>query len=356
MSWEATNWARQAVATGVLKCGEGFVLVLLADHADELWSCFPSQERLARDSAQTERSVRRHLARLEELGLITVEARYGEGRGRVGSRYRLHEKALQALAARGPEPESANREIARPDNLSGKSANREITRPDNLSGKSKIREITRLDNLSGKSDSPDNRDDSPDIHDDSPDNRDFAHIEDRARMNHQKNHQSIHQSGAAAEIPAPDGQTDEDGSVQARMSGGAAAPSPDPEPDDPSVYRGVELTGLRLRVPAVSDLTPEQVRIIVDIVLARASGPVKVPTSYVARAMVQEFHMLVSAARQVEHDRRIHQEAPPVPRAGEPCHDPDVHVPAYGRRVLEDCPYCRVEARSVPRPMAASGR
>ena len=33
MSWEATNWARQAVATGVLKCGEGFVLVLLADHA-----------------------------------------------------------------------------------------------------------------------------------------------------------------------------------------------------------------------------------------------------------------------------------------------------------------------------------
>ena len=341
MSWEATNWARQAVATGVLKCGEGFVLVLLADHADELWSCFPSQERLARDSAQTERSVRRHLARLEELGLITVEARYGEGRGRVGSRYRLHEKALQALAARGAEPESANREI---------------TRADNLSAKSEIREITRADNLSGKSDSPDNRDDSPDIHDDSPDNRDFAHIEDRARMNHQKNHQSIHQSGAAAEIPAPDGQTDEDGSVQARMSGGAAAPSPDPEPDDPSVYRGVELTGLRLRVPAVSDLTPEQVRIIVDIVLARASGPVKMPTSYVARAMVQEFHMLVSAARQVEHDRRIHQEAPPVPRAGEPCQDPDVHVPAYGRRVLEDCPYCRVEARSVPRPMAASGR
>ncbi|HCG15907.1 MAG TPA: helix-turn-helix domain-containing protein, partial [Micrococcus luteus] len=97
MTIDAMKWAWKAAETGHLNTGQAFVLLILGDHADEAWSCYPSQETLARRSAQTVRSVERHIARLRDLGLVETESRYGDGRGRIGLRYYLREEALNDL-------------------------------------------------------------------------------------------------------------------------------------------------------------------------------------------------------------------------------------------------------------------
>ncbi|MET7794334.1 helix-turn-helix domain-containing protein [Micrococcus luteus] len=116
MTIEAIIWARRVTETGVLKTGQAFVLMLLGDHADESWSCFPSQELLARGTAQSVRSVQRQIDQLEQLGLISVKAVYGgSGReGRTGSRYQLHPEALEGIVGGGAD----TRMDSRPDNLS----------------------------------------------------------------------------------------------------------------------------------------------------------------------------------------------------------------------------------------------
>lgn len=86
MSWAATNWARTQTTGSV---GPKAILLLLADLADENHSCFPGQARLAADSEQDVRTVRRHLVHLEQLGLIRREHRYGGHAGRTSDRYHL---------------------------------------------------------------------------------------------------------------------------------------------------------------------------------------------------------------------------------------------------------------------------
>lgn len=51
------------------------VLMNLADRADEAWSCFPSQARIARETELGVRTVRRSLDDLEGMGLIRRERR-----------------------------------------------------------------------------------------------------------------------------------------------------------------------------------------------------------------------------------------------------------------------------------------
>ncbi|MGW9717707.1 MULTISPECIES: helix-turn-helix domain-containing protein [Micrococcus] len=347
MSIEAMKWAQKVAETGQLNTGQAFVLLLLGDHADEAWSCHPSQELLARRSAQTVRSVERHIARLRDLGLVDTESRYGDGRGRIGLRYYLREEALNGLVQ---DPET--RMNTRPDNLSGKSETRMNTRPDNLSGKSETRMNTRPDNLSGKSETrmntrPDNlsgESTQPTISADSPDNYDFADYKDRARTNPQEPSSvrpSVRQSGAVrAETTTDDGRrTDQ------AIDGGEGVGL---------VHRGVVLADLVQRVPAAADLVDEQLRSIVDVVLARASGPVRKPTAFVARSLASEFEELVAVTR----PRPVAVTQAPAAsgqvrelRTGEPCQDPDVHVPAYGQAVLADCPHCRLERRAMPRAL-----
>ena len=96
MSNEAINWAYKQA----LPSGEKFVIVALADFADHEWSCFPSQERLAQMTGQGVRTVRRHLDRLEEVGLISRESRRGKGGQRTSDRY-----YLQAAKMAGSEQE-----------------------------------------------------------------------------------------------------------------------------------------------------------------------------------------------------------------------------------------------------------
>ena len=317
MSIDAMKWAQKVAETGKLNTGQAFVLLLLGDHADESWSCYPSQELLAQRSAQTVRSVERHIARLRDLGLVETESRYGDGRGRIGLRYYLREEALNGLVQ---DPEA--RMNTRPDNLSGKSETRMNTRPDNLSGEST----------------------HPTISADSPDNHDFADYKDRARTNPQEPSSvrpSVRQSGAVrAETTTDDGRrTDQ------AIDGGEGVGL---------VHRGVVLADLVQRVPAAADLGDGQLRSIVDVVLARASGPVRKPTAFVARSLASEFEELVAVTR----PRPVAVAQAPAAsgqvrelRTGEPCQDPDVHVPAYGQAVLADCPHCRLERRAMPRAL-----
>ncbi|MBU8743693.1 helix-turn-helix domain-containing protein [Micrococcus luteus] len=335
MTIEAIIWARRVTETGVLKTGQAFVLMLLGDHADESWSCFPSQELLARGTAQSVRSVQRQIDQLEQLGLISVKAVYGaSGReGRTGSRYQLHPEALEGIVGGGAE----TRMDSRPDNLSSNSETRMSSRPDNLSPNSETRMDSRPDNLSPNSELGDNLTELGD-------NRDFADYKDRARTNPQEPSSvrpSVRQSGAVrAETTTDDGRrTDQ------VIDGGEGVGL---------VHRGVVVADLVQRVPAAADLGDGQLRSIVDVVLARASGPVRKPTAFVARSLASEFEELVAVTR----PRPVAVAQAPAAsgqvrelRTGEPCQDPDVHVPAYGQAVLADCPHCRLERRAMPRAL-----
>lgn len=85
MSHWASTWAYEQQ---VKSSGRKFVLVALANFADESGFCYPSQARLAAMTGQTDRSVRTHLAQLEEDNLIKREHRYEDQR-RATDGYRL---------------------------------------------------------------------------------------------------------------------------------------------------------------------------------------------------------------------------------------------------------------------------
>lgn len=76
------------------------ILLVLADYADEAWSCWPSQERIAWETELGERTVRRTLTELEADGLIRRVARRGAGGHRTSDRTVLVETAIRALPAR----------------------------------------------------------------------------------------------------------------------------------------------------------------------------------------------------------------------------------------------------------------
>lgn len=81
MSVHALAWAFEQE---IEPSGRKFVLVALADHADAQGRCYPSQVRLAFMTGQGVRTVRRHLADLEELGFITrAETRRESDGGRT---------------------------------------------------------------------------------------------------------------------------------------------------------------------------------------------------------------------------------------------------------------------------------
>lgn len=85
MSNRALSWAFSTHLATTPK----FILVALADLADEADSCFPKQARIARVVGATERTVRRALADLEEEGYISRSRRYRDGGYRTSDRYVL---------------------------------------------------------------------------------------------------------------------------------------------------------------------------------------------------------------------------------------------------------------------------
>ena len=86
MSYRELNWAWSAE----LPMTQKFVLVALADMADERGSCYPGQERLAQMTGTSVTTVRRAVKELEALGAITRQARGVPGGGRTSDRYVLN--------------------------------------------------------------------------------------------------------------------------------------------------------------------------------------------------------------------------------------------------------------------------
>ena len=144
----------------------------------------------------------------------------------------------------------------------------------------------------------------------------------------------------------------------------SAAPSTSPSAPEAvgheREHRGVDLTALCERVPAAAGLDEAQLRLIVQVVLARASGPVRNRLAFVAKSLAAEFQELVDITAQ-----RVPVQVPPPPagaggqirqfpvREPVPCTNPD-HA-GYGDDVLADCPHCRIEAKATAVAREARG-
>jgi len=88
MAYQATHWAWELD----LPMTQKFVLIALADMADEQLSCYPGQKRIARMVGSSDRTVRRALTELEELGLVEREERRANDGYRTSDRYILKTK------------------------------------------------------------------------------------------------------------------------------------------------------------------------------------------------------------------------------------------------------------------------
>jgi hypothetical protein len=86
VSNEAINWAyRQQIKNSSMK----FVLLALADMADEDHSCYPGQQKLADMTGSNVRTVRRHLKELEIGGYLRRLRRFDQFGHRTSDRYAL---------------------------------------------------------------------------------------------------------------------------------------------------------------------------------------------------------------------------------------------------------------------------
>lgn len=76
MSLDATRWAWRQDS---VRSSDKFVLLSLADRADEAHRCYPSIQRLAADTLLDRKTVMAALTRLETAGLLRSEKRLGQG-------------------------------------------------------------------------------------------------------------------------------------------------------------------------------------------------------------------------------------------------------------------------------------
>lgn len=91
-------------SSGQIKQGEMLLLLLLADHANKNWACWPSLRLLVADSCMAERSVRRHMRSLEELGVLSCRATYDARTGlRTGNYIQLVESVMADIASAGSQ-------------------------------------------------------------------------------------------------------------------------------------------------------------------------------------------------------------------------------------------------------------
>lgn len=94
MSHEASTWA---YAQQGLKMGAKFVLVTLADLADEEHSCYPGVSKIAQRTGASRSAVIEYIKTLVDAGLITKERRERKNGGRSSNRYYLTVREPSAL-------------------------------------------------------------------------------------------------------------------------------------------------------------------------------------------------------------------------------------------------------------------
>ena len=88
MSIEHLN---KALNVNGLKPTEKFILVILANYADEKGSCYPSYNHIAEKiGLKTSKGVQKAIKKFETLGLLSIEHRYLTNGGNTSNRYHLH--------------------------------------------------------------------------------------------------------------------------------------------------------------------------------------------------------------------------------------------------------------------------
>ena len=86
MSWKALDWETDsAVGSSTTK----FILLLLANKADENFSCYPSIRTLMAESDAGRSTVIRALKELEASGFITRQPQFHDSGARRSNRYYL---------------------------------------------------------------------------------------------------------------------------------------------------------------------------------------------------------------------------------------------------------------------------
>lgn len=111
MSVEAIMWAKRTSAGSPAK---KLLLLILADYADERWSCFPGQVLLAQQSEMGERTVRRLLAEMETDGLFRREHRQRQDGSRTSDRFVLAGAGAQDPTGQPRQPTGQPRQSNRP--------------------------------------------------------------------------------------------------------------------------------------------------------------------------------------------------------------------------------------------------
>lgn len=106
MSWEALAWAKDLdISHPVAK----FILVLLANKADEDFSCYPSIRTLMAESGAGRSTVLRALSYLETRGFMTRRPQFHDSGARRSTRYYLNHPRTQHLPpGLDPRPPSPN--------------------------------------------------------------------------------------------------------------------------------------------------------------------------------------------------------------------------------------------------------
>ena len=102
MSWKALDWATELdIDSPTAK----FILLLLANKADEDYSCFPSVSTLMAESSAGRSTVLRALKKLEDDGLITRNPQFHDSGARRATRYYLNHPLAPDLALT-PRPDT----------------------------------------------------------------------------------------------------------------------------------------------------------------------------------------------------------------------------------------------------------
>jgi DNA-binding transcriptional ArsR family regulator len=105
MSIDALNWA---FAIDIRPAGRKFVLVALANFADEANTCFPGQQLLAKRTGQSVRAVRAHLEALEAAGLISRCTRRRSDGSWTSDRFQLNLETMNLATGQRPELPTAD--------------------------------------------------------------------------------------------------------------------------------------------------------------------------------------------------------------------------------------------------------
>ena len=105
MSVQHMSWAFKQE----LESGPKFVLVAIANFADGSGLCFPGQERLARMTGFSVRSIRNHVLALEEAGLIQRSGRRRDDGMKTSDEYQLLMSPAESAAKSPAKPAGKKR-------------------------------------------------------------------------------------------------------------------------------------------------------------------------------------------------------------------------------------------------------